>query len=152
VVGRKKKGEPAAFSIVERLTGYYLTIRIPGKTTEGIADAMKQLHNEFGERFSQVFRTITTDNGSEFADFSSMESYGTEIYFAHPYSSWERPVNERSNRILRKFIPKGASIQNYTDDQILMFADEINAMPRKRLGYRTAEELFEEQLDQIYHL
>lgn len=152
VIGRKKKGDSAAFSIVERLTGYYLTIRIPGKTIEGVADAMKQLHDEFGERFSQVFRTITTDNGSEFADFSTMESYGTEIYFAHPYSSWERPVNERANRIFRKFIPKGVPMQNYTDDQILMFSDEINAMPRKRLGYRTAEELFEDQLDQIYHL
>jgi len=150
VIGQKKKGDPAAFSIVERLTGYYLTLRIPGKTTEGIADAMKQLHDEFGERFSQVFRTITTDNGSEFADFTTMESYGTEIYFAHPYSSWERPVNERFNRILRKYIPKGASMRNYTDDQFLMFADEINSTPRKRLGYRTAEELFEEQLDLIY--
>ena len=111
---------------------------------------MKQLHDEFGERFSQVFRTITTDNGSEFADFTTMESYGTEIYFAHPYSSWERPVNERFNRILRKYIPKGASMRNYTDDQFLMFADEINSTPRKRLGYRTAEELFKEQLDLIY--
>ena len=98
----------------------------------------------------KCFVPSTTDNGSEFADFATMESYGTEIYFAHPYSSWERPVNERSNRILRKFIPKGASIQNFTDDQLLMFADEINSMPRKRLGYRTAEEQFEEQLDAIY--
>ena len=58
MIGRKKKGDPAAFSIVERLTGYYITIRISEKTTEGIADAMKQLHDEFGERFTQVFRTI----------------------------------------------------------------------------------------------
>lgn len=152
VVGRKKKGESAAFSIVERLTGYYLTIRIQGKTSDGIADAMQQLNNEFGEHFSQVFRTITTDNGSEFADFANMESLGTGIYFAHPYSSWERPVNERSNRLLRRFLPKGVSMNNYTDEQILMFSDEINAMPRKRLGYRTPEELFEEQLDKIYQL
>lgn len=151
VIGRKKKGEPAVFSIVERLTGYYLTIRIPEKTAEGVAEAMKQLRDEYGDRFSQVFRTITIDNGSEFSDFSSMESYGTEIYFAHPYSSWERPINERSNRLLRKFIPKGVSFKNFTDEQLLMFADEINSMPRKRLGYRTAEELFDVQIDLIYH-
>lgn len=150
VIGRKKKGEPAAFSIVERLTGYYITIRIAGKTTEGIADAMRQLHTEFGEHFSQVFRSITTDNGSEFAAFADMEAYGTDVYFSHPYSSWERPVNERSNRILRRFVHKGVSIATYSDEQILMFADEINAMPRKRLGYRSAEELFEAHLDQIY--
>lgn len=152
VIGRKKKDDPAVFTIVERLTGYYLSIRTGGKTTEGIAAAMRQLYGEFGERFSQVFRTITTDNGSEFAAFSDMEAYGAQVYFAHPYSSWERPINERTNRMLRRFIPKGSAIQNYTDDQILMFSDEINAMPRKRLGYRTAEELFDEHLDRIYQL
>jgi len=62
-----------------------------------------ELYHEFENRFSQVFRTITTDNGSEFAAFSEMEAYGTQVYFAHPYSSWERPVNERCNRILRRF-------------------------------------------------
>lgn len=150
VIGQKKKGEPATFSIVERLTGYYLTIRIKGKTNIGVTDAMNLLHNEYGEHFSDVFRTITTDNGSEFADFADIEALGTNIYFAHPYSSWERPVNERSNRLLRRYIPKGKSMDNYSIDQILMISDEINATPRKRLGYRTPEELFEEQLDKIY--
>lgn len=120
------------------------------KTTDGIAKAMEQLHEQFGEHFSDVFRTITTDNGSEFAAFSEFEALGTEIYFAHPYSAWERPVNERSNRLLRRFIPKGVSMNSYTDEQILMFADEINTLPRRRLGYRTPEELFDEQLDAIY--
>lgn len=150
VVGRKKKGESASFSIVERLTGYYITIRIKEKTTEGISEAMQQLHDEFGEQFSRVFKSITTDNGSEFAAFADMEKYGTKVYFAHPYSSWERPVNERSNRLLRRFIPKGVSFNNYTDDQIRMFSDEINAIPRKRLDYHSPEELFENQLDLIY--
>ena len=150
VVGRKRKGEPAVFTIVERTTGYYLSIKIDGKTVDGVADAMGQLYLEFGEKFSQVFRSITTDNGSEFTEFSAMESLGTTVYFAHPYSAWERPVNERSNRLLRRFIPKGKSIDAYTDYAILMFADEINALPRKRLRYHTPEELFEAKLDQIY--
>ena len=152
VIGCKKKGEPAVFSIVERLTGYYLTVRINGKNTDGVADAMEQLHSEFGEHFSKIFRSITTDNGSEFTDFSNVEAYGTEIYFAHPYSSWERPVNERSNRLFRKFVKKGVSISNFTDDQIAFFSDEINSMPRKRLDYLSPEELFETYLDEIYQL
>lgn len=151
VLGRKKKGEPAVFTIVERLTGYYLTIRTDGKTTSGITGAMEQLHTQFGDRFAEVFRTITTDNGSEFAAFSEFEALGTKVYFAHPYSAWERPVNERSNRILRRFMPKGVSIHNHTDEAILMFADEINALPRKRLHYHTPEELFDAQIDLIYH-
>lgn len=150
VLGRKKSGEPAIFTLVERLTGYYLSIRIDSKTTAGVAAAMEQLRAQYGDRFSQVFRSITTDNGNEFAAFSAFEALGTDIYFAHPYSAWERPVNERTNRMLRKFIPKGHSIHDYTDEQILMFADEIDALPRKCLCYRTPEELFEEQLDRIY--
>lgn len=150
VLGRKKKGEPAVFTIVERLTGCCLAIRTDEKTTDGIAKAMKQLHAQFGNRFAEVFRTITTDNGSEFAAFSEFESLGTKVYFAHPYSAWERPVNERANRIFRRFVPKGVSIHSYTDEAILIFSDEMNALPRKRLHYRTPEELFDAQLDLIY--
>lgn len=150
VLGRKRDGEPAVFTIVERLTGCYFSIWIDSKTTDGVASAMEQLKEQYGEKFSQVFRSITTDNGSEFAAFSAFENLGTKIYFAHPYSAWERPVNERTNRILRRFLPKGRSIRDYSDEQILLFADEINATPRKRLGYRTPEELFELQLDSIY--
>lgn len=150
VLGCKRKGEPAIFTIVERLTGYYLSIRIDSKTVNGVEEAMKQLKSHFGDKFSQVFCSITTDNGSEFAAFEKFEALGTDIFFAHPYSAWERPINERTNRILRKFIPKCRSISNYTDEQILMFADQINAIPRKRIGYHTLEKLFEDHLDIIY--
>lgn len=150
VIGRKRKGEPAVFTIVERLTGCYFSIRIDGKTTDGVAQAMERLKDQFGSHFSEVFRSITTDNGAEFAAFSAFEALGTQIYFAHPYSSWERPVNERSNRVLRRYLPKGRSVSDYTEDWILMFADEINALPRKRLGYLTPEELFDAYLDKIY--
>ena len=74
------------------------------------------------------------------------------LYFAHPYSSWESPQNERHNRILRKYIPKGVSIENYSAEQVLSFADEMNALPRKKLNYYTPEELYEIFLDQIYSL
>lgn len=149
VLGRKGSGEPAIFTIVERLTGYCLSIRISGKTTAGVTEAMEQLKEQYGDKFAQVFRTITTDNGNEFAAFSAFETLGTKVYFAHPYSAWERPVNERTNRILRKFIPKGRSIHDFTAEHILMIADEINSTPRKRL-YCTPEELFDASLDKIY--
>ncbi len=152
VLGLKKKGENAIFTIVERVTGYYLSIKINAKTIDGIANAMAELKEQFGEKFSQVFKSITTDNGSEFADFHSFEELGTQIYFANPYSSWERPVNERTNRILRKFVPKGKSISPFSSEQIVMFSDEINATPTKRLNYHTPEELLEAELDKIYKL
>ena len=65
------------------------------------------------------------------------------MFFAYLYSAWKRGINERTNRIFRKFVPKGKSIHNFTNEQILIFADEMNATLRKRLGYCTPEELLE---------
>lgn len=152
VIGRKRKDDAAVFTLVEKLTRNYISIKIPAKSTQGVEHAMRCLQEEYGERFNQVFKSITVDNGSEFADFSSYEKYGTQIYFAHPYSSWERGQNERGNGSFREFVPKGHSINEYTSDQILQFADELNARPRRILEYATAEQLFDSYLDKIYAL
>ena len=66
------------------------------------------------------------------------------------YSSWERPQNERHNRIFRRFVPKGISIDRYTAEQILEYADSMNYLSRKILRYMTSEELFEAFLNQLY--
>lgn len=152
VLGKKTNGESAALTIVERLTGYIISIKLPAKSSEAVEQAIVQLQNEFGEQFSVVFRSITTDNGSEFATLSNLDLGDTKVYYAHPYSSWERPINERSNRLLRQFLPKGRSMNGYIEDDIRRFSDEINSIPRRRLDYCTAEELFDQHLDQIYRL
>ena len=113
-------------------------------------NAMRQLYSEYGNQFSTIFKTITTDNGSEFEAFADVQQWGTKVFFAHPYSSWERAINERHNGLLRRYIPKGTSIERYTPEEVKGFADEINALPRKRLGYRTPDDLFEDFLDSIY--
>ena len=112
--------------------------------------AMQVLKSEYGDRFAQVFKTITVDNGSEFADFSRVEQWGSDVFFAHPYTSWERPQNERHNGLFRAFVPKGASIEDYSAEYIMSAADELNGRPRKKLGYRTPEELFEAFLDSVF--
>ena len=95
---RKRNGkESVILTLLEKKTQNYIAIRIPGKTSEAVNAAMERLHEEFGEKFSQVFKTITVDNGAEFADFAQIEQYGTKVYFAHPYTSWERAQNERHN-------------------------------------------------------
>jgi len=113
--------------------------------------ALEVLREEFGEEhFAEIFKTITADNGSEFDRLAELESLGINVYFAHPYSSWERPQNERHNRLFRRYVPKGKSIENYSAEQIQWFADEMNELPRKHLGYATPEELFDDFLDQVY--
>lgn len=97
-----------------------------------------------------MFKTITVDNGTEFERFTQLERLGTKVYFAHPYSSWERPQNERHNGILRQYIPKGTDIDGYSDEDILSIADEINSRPRRVLGYQTPVELFSTFLNEVY--
>ena len=150
VVGKRAGKEAVVFSLLEKKTETYLAFRIPGKTSEAVMNLMNTLHDEYGEHFSQVFKTITVDNGSEFADFAQVENWGSKVFFAHPYTSWERPQNERHNGLFRAFVPKGASIEGFTDEDILAAADELNGRPRKKLGYCTPEELFEAFLDAVY--
>ena len=78
------------------------------------------------------------------------EEKGISAYFTHPYTSCEKGTNECHNKMLRRFVPKGKSIHEYSADDILFFADIINGLPRKILNYHTPEELFEKQLDLIY--
>lgn len=150
VVGLRAGKEAVILSLVEKKTQNYLAIPIPGKTSEAVMDAMTALRQEYGNQFSEVFKTITLDNGSEFADLSKLEQWGTMVYFAHPYTSWERPQNERHNGLFRLYVPKGVSMKKYTAEYILSSADELNGRPRRKLGYRTPEELFDAFLDRVY--
>ena len=97
-----------------------------------------------------MFKSITSDNGSEFALLSNLKKYGIGVYCTHPYSAFERGTNENHNGLIRRFIPKGERILNYCHEAISRIEDWINSLPRKILGYRTPEELFEEELDFIY--
>jgi len=150
VVGRRHGKEAVILTLLEKKTQHYLAVRIAGKTSEAVNAAMAKLREEYGAHFSSVFKTITVDNGSEFSDFTEVERWGTKVYYARPYTSWERPQNERHNGMLRSYIPKGVSIEKFSDDDILWAADAINSLPRKKLGYCTPEELFEAFLDIIY--
>lgn len=150
VVGLRSGKESVVLTLIEKKTENYLAIRIPDKTSRAVMAAMRVLRDEYGDRFGQVFKTITVDNGSEFADFAQVAQWGAEVYFAHPYTSWERPQNERHNGLFRQYVPKGVSIEKFSEEEILAFADELNGRPRRKLGYRTPEELFEAFLDKLY--
>lgn len=147
----KRKGKEAVvLTIIEKLTHKFITIKIANKTSESVQKAMSQLRQCFGTKSNTVLKTIISDSGSELAELSKQEQYRTEVYFAHAYSSYERLQNERHNRIFRKYVPKDKSIETYSAEQILEFADEMNKTPRKVLDYQTPDELFDEYLDEVY--
>ena len=151
VIGSKSKSDNVVLTLVERLTRKYIAIKIDGKTASAVSAAMQSLQKYYGDKFSQIFKTITSDNGSEFAELAELENNTTtKVYFTHPYSSWERGSNERHNGLLRRMVPKGKRIDKYTSDDILFTADWCNLLPRRILEYKTPDDLFENELDKIY--
>ena len=150
VMGKKAGKQAVVLSLLEKKTEHYIALQIPGKDADSVLSAMQLLKEAFGNKFSQVFQTITVDNGPEFSGFAQVENWGSQVYFAHPYTSWERPQNERHNGLFRAFVPKGVSMESFSPEYILSAADELNGRPRKKLGYHTPEELFERFLDSVY--
>ena len=124
--------------------------KIEGKTKALVRDAVKEILGEYKTHCFDVFKTMTPDNGLEFASIAELETEGLQVYFAHPYSSYERGTNERHNRIIRTWIPKGKDIDKYDEWFIEDMEDWMNNLPRKILGYKTPAQLFEEELDLIY--
>ena len=152
VVGGKGKGSAALLTLIERKTRKLIIRKLKNKTQAAVIRAINGIERQMGsEAFRTVFKSITADNGSEFLDYEALElsafsGIRTHIYYAHPYSSWERGSNENANRIIRRFIPKGADISKFTRKQIQTIEDWINNYPRKILDFETAEERFIQEL------
>ena len=151
VLGKKTEEDDVLLTLSERMSRNFMLIRLRDKKAETIMEAIRELKAQFGDRFSRVFKTITTDNGSEFASLSELEQMAdTLVYYAHPFSSWEKGTVERHNGLIRRCIPKGRWINGFTDSKLEQVELWCNGLPRKVLGYRTPEEVFDEQLDRIY--
>ena len=151
VIGQKTKDDEALLTLLERQTRKYILVKIAGKSATAVMAGFEKVKKYFGSQFSDVFKSITTDNGSEFAELSNLEEDSkTLVYYAYPYSSWERVSNERLNRLVRHFKAKGERISDYSIDAIERIEDWCNNLPRKIQGYKTPDELFEVKLDEIY--
>lgn len=136
VIGKRHRG--ALVTLVERKSLYTLMQAVTHKTAEAVRDAVADLLTPF----IGLVHTITYDNGREFADHEGMaRDLEAEIYFAHPYSSWERGVNENTNGLIRQYFPKSRELTNVADEEIEHAMDKLNHRPRKTLGYRTPHEV-----------
>jgi IS30 family transposase len=148
IVGKGQQGQ--LITLVERKLGVGLLFNAGNRESEKIVGIIDGLERDYGKYFRQIFKTITFDNGSEFADSAAMERSGrTSVYYAHPYSSFERGTNENWNGIVRRFIPKGSSFETLTDKDLQRISNYINTMPRKRFGYKSPLDLWYEQINGI---
>lgn len=148
IVGKGQQGH--LITLVERKFGFGLLYNVGDKNSDRIVEVVNELQREYGEDFSKVFKSMTFDNGSEFAASQRLEVNGrTNVYYAHPYSSFERGTNENWNGIVRRFIPKGSSFENISNEDVRRIAHYINTLPRKRFGYKTPLQMWEQEVTAI---
>ena len=152
VIGHKTKEDPVLLTLVERKTRNTIIKKIENKDTESVNKALDQIFNEFKEKKNKVFKSITSDNGLEFANLSIYENSNIDIYYTHPYSSFERGTNERHNGLIRRFIKKGTALKDISLDFIFWICEWMNSLPRKIHNYRSPENLFEKELDIIHSI
>jgi len=153
VVGGKDGSKEVLMTLTERKTRLVRVRKLKDRTQASVLKALRSMESAMGTRaFRAVFKSITADNGTEFLDVESMEKSAfsnqkrTQLYYAHPYASWERGSNENGNRMIRRFIPKGADIADYNREKIREIQNWINGYPRKILQFKTAEEMFSLEL------
>lgn len=138
-------------TLTERKSLEQIMIKIERSSQEEIKSAFDRLEKKLGPLFALKFKSITFDNGVEFLDWQSLElsclnpkQKRTTVYFAHAYSAWERGSNENQNKMIRRFIPKKTDIHDINEQEIKYIQKWINNYPRKRLGYKSANQAAQE--------
>lgn len=149
VIGKAQGKNQVVLVLTERLTRYEILLKLRDKTSRSVVSALSKLERRYD--FPAVFKTITVDNGCEFQDCHGMEydrrgRRRTTVYYCHPYSSYERGSNERMNRMIRRFLPKGQSLAKVTQRDCDQIQTWLNVYPRKVLNWNTPQFLFDSAL------
>ena len=143
-----------AYSSCERVTRREIIIRIKDGRAETVVAALDRLERIYGAAFYEIFKTITVDNGSEFADADGIERSArrkdakrTTVYYCHAYSSCERGTNENINRMIRRQFPKGTDFDKVTAAEVKRVETWLNDYPREILGFMSSAEAFKIAFD-----
>lgn len=137
IIGKGKKS--ALLTLLERKTLYTLIVKLKGKNAEDLAQAAIRVMRDIKEKV----KTITFDNGLEFAAHEKMAAaLDAKIYFANPYCSWERGANENVNGLIRQYLPKGTDFNNISHAEVAAVMARLNSRPRATRGFKSPNELF----------
>ena len=152
VVGVAKGRHNTLITLVNTASQFLLIRRSENKTGQATVDVLDKLEEEIPQ-LSKIMESLLLDNGIEFSKIEEMmrsskdkEKKRFQVYFTHPYASYERGCNENKNRLIRRYFKKGKLVEDLSDEDILNIARKINNMPRKALGYKTPLEVFENNL------
>jgi transposase, IS30 family len=141
VIGKNHSG--ALVTIVERVTLFTVSMRVKSKTARAVTAATIALLTSFKD----LVHTITSDNGKEFAYHEEIAAaLGCDFYFAHPYHSWERGLNENTNGLLRQYFPKNTDFKMVSAKEVKQSVDQLNSRPRKTLAFKTPAALMQKEM------
>ncbi|AFS71174.1 IS30 family transposase [Exiguobacterium antarcticum] len=144
VVSGRGKSKACVATFVERKSRFYLAVPMEDRSAQSMESAIQVLHLYFP---SGTFQTATTDRGKEFSCHERIrETLGVPMYFVDPYSSWQRGSNENANGLLREFFPKGTDFGKVSRSELAQALAWINGRPRKCLNWKTAYEVFSEEV------
>jgi len=137
IIGAKQNS--AIGTKVERKIRYTFIVKLKDRKSKTVINAFAKEMNQL----PMIFRkTLTYDNGKEMAYHKLFtKKTGMQVYFAHPYSAWERGTNENTNGLIRRYFPKGTDFNKVTIEQLKIVQDKLNSRPRKILGYKTPSEM-----------
>ena len=155
VIGTQTKGK-TILSLTERKTRMQLVLMSNDKSALSTVNVLNVIERKIGVRnFRKIFKTITCDNGPEFSNTCGMEfspitgRQRTTVYYCHAYCSSERGSNENQNGFIRRFIPKGTPISNYSPNDLKQIQDFINYYPRGIFNYKSSADLFQQELQKL---
>ncbi len=139
IIGAKQQG--VILSLVDRKSKLTLLAKMEGKYAEQVPKLIKNCLKRLPRKIPVY--SVTFDNGKEFSQHEEItKQTKLSCYFATPYHSWERGLNEHTNGLVRQYFPKAANLTKYTTEEIQYVEDQLNNRPRKVLGYRTPNEVF----------
>ncbi|MBK5244221.1 MAG: IS30 family transposase [Eubacteriaceae bacterium] len=142
MIGKDHKS--AIGTIVERKSRYTLIIKLKARNSKEVAKMFSKYLNQLNPLFK---KTMTYDNGIEMAKHQLItRKTGMKIYFAHPYSSWERGTNENTNGLIRRYLPKGTNFNEIDKKRLQIIQEKLNNRPRKIIGYKTPKEILDSEL------
>lgn len=144
VVSGRGKSKGCLATFIERKTRHYMAICMPDRTSDSMESAIRTLFNQLPEG---AFLTATVDRGKEFSCFTKVEAdLEIAVYFADPYSSWQRGSNENANGLLREFFPKATDLACLRQHEVDYVVGLMNHRPRRCLNWKTAHEAFHEEV------
>ena len=138
VVGHRNGQESVVLTLIERQSRFEIMRLIDSREADSVAHAMKAIKHEYGT----IIKSITSDNGPEFATLTASMADVAPVYFAHPYTSSERGTNEVHNRMIRHDLPKGISFDTISPAKVKQVSERLNGLPRRVFNYETPAERF----------